>query len=107
MNKEDILAKSRKENKDKDLFEAEVNTNAATIGSITASLLATVFFLVQFFIKSEWNLALYAVVLAIGTSTFTCRAVFLKRKRDMALTVLFGAATIILTIIHFYKMIVG
>jgi hypothetical protein len=43
INKEEILSKSRKENKDKDLFKLEVQIIAGNVGSITAIILATIF----------------------------------------------------------------
>lgn len=107
MNKEDILAKSRKENKDKDLYEAEVNSNAATIGSITATVLATVFFVVQHLLGGGWNLALYAVIVGIGATTFVTKAIFLKRKMDIILAIIFSLATLMLSIIHIYGLSVG
>lgn len=107
MNKDDILAKSRKENKDKDLYAAEVNTNAATIGSITATVLATVFFVIQHILGDGWNLALYAIVVGIGATTFVTKAIFLKRKLDIVLAVIFSLATLVLSIIHIYGLVAG
>lgn len=107
MNKDDILEKSRKENKDQDLFAAQVNTSAATISLIVASLLATILFVVQFLVKHEYNLALYAVMLVIGAATFISKAVFLRRKRDIMLAILFGIATLVLIAVCLWQMIAG
>ena len=106
MNKDDILAKSRKENKDRDLYVMEVNTSAATIGSITATALATVLFVVQHVLGGGWNLALYAVIVGIGATTFITKAFFLKRKLDIVLAVIFSLATLALSIIHIYGLVV-
>jgi len=107
MNKDDILEMSRKENKGQDLFVAKVNENAATISSIVATLFATVLFIVQCLVKGEYNLALYAVMLVIGAATFTSKAVFLKRKRDIVLAILFSIATLAVTAVYLYQMIAG
>lgn len=107
MNKDDILEMSRKENRGQDLFVAKVNESSATISSIIATLFATVLFVVQCLVKDEYNLALYAVMLVIGAGTFTSKAVFLKRKRDIVLAILFSVATVIVTAIYLYQMIAG
>lgn len=106
MNKDDILAKSRKEHKDKDLFQMEINTNAATIGSITATILATVFFVTQHLLGGGWNLALYAVILAIGAATFVTKGIFMKRRKDLVLAVIYTLGTLVLSTIHIYSLVV-
>lgn len=106
MDKDSILAKSRKENKDKGLFEAEINTSAATIGSMTATLLATVLFVVQHLLGGGWNLALYAVIIGIGAATFAAKAILLKRKKDIILAVVFTLATLAFSVIHIYGLVV-
>ena len=107
MNKDDILEMSRKENRGQDLFVAKVNENAATISSIVATLCATDLFIVQCLVKGEYNLALYSVMLVIGAATFTSKAVFLKRKRDIVLAILFSIATLAVTAVYLYQMIAG
>ncbi|MDL2206398.1 DUF6442 family protein [Eubacteriales bacterium OttesenSCG-928-N13] len=107
MNKDDILARSRQENRDKDLYAEDVNTRAATISAIVATLFATVLFVAQVLLKNEYNLALYAVILAVGAATYVSKAVLLKRKQDIILSILFGVATLVLAIMHFYQLIAG
>ena len=107
MNKDDILEMSRKENRGQDLFVAKVNESSATISSIIATLFATVLFIVQCLVKGEYNLALYSVMLVIGAATFTSKAVFLKRKRDIVLAILFSIATLAVTAVYLYQMIAG
>ena len=47
MEKEEILEKSRKENKNRDIFEKEVLKEGGNIGGIAAGILATLFFILQ------------------------------------------------------------
>lgn len=50
MNKEEILAKSRKENRNQDFFEKEVMRDGGNTASIVAAVLATFFFVLQIFV---------------------------------------------------------
>lgn len=107
MNKDDILELSRKENKGQDLFVAEVNENATKVSSNVGILFATVLFIVHYLVKGEYNLALYSVILVISTTTFTCKAVYLKRKKDIVLAILFGIVALAVTAVYLYQIIAG
>ena len=105
INKDEILAKSRKENKDKDLFKIEVQTNAGNVGSIAAIILATFFFLIQSLIGDGWDFGLYAVIFSISAATFIVRAIRMKRKSDIVLSIIYTLATLVLSVIHIYNLI--
>jgi len=105
INKDEILAKSRKENKDKDLFKIEVQVNAGYVGSITAILLATVFFVTQILLGGGFDFGLYAIIFSVPAAGFIVKAIRLKRKRDIVLSVIYTLATLILSVAHFSKLI--
>lgn len=50
MNKEEILEKSRTENKNKDIYEQEILKQANTSAVIVMMVLATIFFAAQIFV---------------------------------------------------------
>ena len=50
MNKDEILAKSRAENKNKDVYEQEVLKQASRSAVVVQMALATVFFVTQIFV---------------------------------------------------------
>ena len=60
MEKEEILEKSRKENKNRDIFEKEVLKEGGNIGGIAAGILATLFFILQIAAGGGINYGLYA-----------------------------------------------
>jgi len=107
MNKDDILELSRKENKGQDLYVAEVNENATKVSSNVGILFATVLFIVHYLAKGEYNLGLYSVILVISTTTFTVKAVYLKRKMDIVLAVLFTILALAVTAVYLYQIIAG
>ena len=55
MNKEEILEKSRAENKNKDIYEQEILKQANSSAVIVMMVLATVFFAVQIFVGGGTN----------------------------------------------------
>lgn len=62
MDKEEILEKSRKENKNQDIYEKDVIIQGNRYACIAAAVFATVFFVVQILIGRGMNYGLYAVV---------------------------------------------
>lgn len=105
MDKDDILAKSREENKDRDLYKEEINIRASSAGSIVALLLTTVFFILQTILKKEFNFGLYAILFSFGATNFIMRAVCLKRRRDIVFAIIYTLATVVLTVVFTYQLI--
>lgn len=105
MDKDDILAKSRKENKDRDLYNEEINISSSSAGSFVALVLTTFFFVLQSVIKNEFKFELYAILFSFGATNFIMRAIRLKRKRDIVFAIIYTAATVVLTGVFIYQLI--
>ena len=105
MNKEEILKKSRKENKNRDIFESEVVKNGGNVGALTAAILATVFFVVQILVGKGMNYGLYAVVSSILAAGFVVKAVRLKRKHEIVVAVIYTVATVVFSVAHIVGLI--
>ncbi|MDQ0168309.1 hypothetical protein J2S11_004271 [Bacillus horti] len=99
------MSKSRKENKDRDLYEIEVQLHAGSIGSTTGIILATLLFVTQILIGEGFDFGLYAVIISISAAGFIFKAFRMRRKRDIVLATIYGLATIILTVAHILKLI--
>lgn len=84
MNKEEILAKSRKENKNQDVYEKEVSQSGGNSATVVAAILATVFIVIQIFVGGGTNYGLYAVVSSALATGYTTKAMHLKKKRHLA-----------------------
>ena len=89
MNREEILERSRKENKNRDLAEMEViykaSAYAARVGALMCcmlSLLSSV--LARTMIYSPW-----VIYFSIITTQWLIRYIKMKRKSDLALTAVF------------------
>jgi hypothetical protein len=107
INKEEILSRSRKENKDQDLYKIEVQVQAGNIGSLTAALLATLFFVTEALIGNGFNFGLYAIIISVSAASFIFKAIRLKHKREIIMATIFTLATLILSVAHIIKLMTG
>ena len=105
MEKDEVLAKSRKENKNKDIFESEVIKEGTNTGAITAGVLATIFFTVQIFTGGGTNYGLYAVAFSIPAATFVVKAIRLKRRHEYALAAFYVIFVLLLSAAHIYNLV--
>lgn len=89
MNREEILERSRKENKNKDLAELDAEVKAGSIagrvGACVCVLISVVFFGAADMMPSVPWIIYFSI---IGTNSLV-KFVKLKRKTDLALTILF------------------
>ncbi|WP_430522302.1 DUF6442 family protein [Paenibacillus brevis] len=100
MNREEILSRSRKENKEQDLYKIEVQVQAGNIGSQTATLLATFFFVTEALIGKGFDFGLYAIILSVFAASFIFKAIRLKYRKEIILATVFTLATLILSTAH-------
>lgn len=105
MNKDDILSRSRSENKDRDLYALEVDAHAGSVSAFAALALATVFFVAQQISGHGWNFGLYAIVFSVGAARFVYLAIRMKRRRDVVLAVIYALATLALSAIHMVQLL--
>lgn len=105
MKKDEILAKSRKENKDQDLFEKDVSQKGGNAGALVAMILATIFYVVQIFLGGGTNYGLYAVVFSVPTTGYLVKAMRMKKKKDIILAIIYILATLFFSIIHINHLI--
>ncbi|RXZ77573.1 hypothetical protein EBB07_30125 [Paenibacillaceae bacterium] len=99
------MSKSRKENKDKDLYQIEVQIQAGSIGSLVATILATFLFVTQSVIGAGFDFGLYAIIFSVSAAGFIYKAIRMKRKRDIVLSIIYTLATLTLSVVHIFKLI--
>ncbi len=83
MTKDEILEKSRKENKEQDLYEMSVNHAAAragAVGMIAMAMLLTVIHIMQ---TGEFDLRLWLVILAESIVSSVYKAVKMRNLREI------------------------
>lgn len=105
MNKEEILEKSRAENKNKDIYEQEVLRQASTSASIVMTCLASIFFMMQMLIGGGANWGLWAVLLSANMTTFWVKYIRLRRKHEFVMAVIYTMAVFAVSGWHIYNLI--
>lgn len=105
MNKDEVLERSRKENKNQDMFEKEVMKEGGHLGAIVAAILATIFFVIQIVVGEGMNYGLYAVVFSILATGFVVKAIKLKRPHEILVAVIYIVTVLLFSIAHICQLI--
>lgn len=105
MKKEEILEKSRKENKNQDVYEKEVIIKGNRYACIAAVIVATILFVVQILVGGGMNYGIYAVVCSIPMASRWTRYAKLRKKEDLFSAVCFTIAVLSFSAVHIYRLI--
>jgi len=93
MDQKELLKRIKKENESmQDPYEAEVDSNGWGLGVVCAAVLAALMCLWQALAWGEYNVALFASLLAEAAIAYTFRAVKLKKPRHIICAVIFDVA---------------
>ena len=105
MNKEEILEKSRKENKNRDIYEQEITKQGNTIVCSAMAILATIFFIIQIFTGGGINYGLYAIVFCQPALLYWIKWKRLRQPKQLTFALLNTAFVLLLSISHIYNLI--
>jgi hypothetical protein len=105
MNKEEVLEISRRENKNRDVYEKEVLKEGGNIGAIIAVIMATIFFVIQIAVGGGMNYGLYAVVFSVPATGFVVKAIRLKRRHEIVIAVIYTLCVLLFSFTHIYQLI--
>ena len=82
MEKEEILEKSRTENRNRDIYEQEVLKQANAVAVIVMIVLAVIFFAVQIFTGGGENWGIWALVFSVNMTTFWVKSWVILKTRS-------------------------
>lgn len=104
MKKEEILEKSRKENKKKDVYAIEVELKAATLAAICMVCLAFIYFTYDIITGKGSNPAFYSLITMYNGILFGVRAIKIKeyRKTNVFSSIVWLLLTGILILDYFW-----
>lgn len=105
MNKEEILERSRKENKNQDIFEKDVIIKGNYYACIASAIIATIFFVVQIFTGGGMNYGLYAVVFAMPMAGFWFKYIKLRKKHELLVAICYTVVVIMFSSANIYNLI--
>lgn len=103
MNKEEILERSRKENKNKDVYINEINTKGGNIAAIVGLILTTIIFISEILLGFGMNYGLYGIVFSVTGTSNLYKALKLNTNKVFPIFTLIMAITFIVA--HIYNLI--
>lgn len=101
MNKEEILAKSRNDNKNNDPFYLETRVKGMKYGRIAAIIFCLAFFIIDGFITGNRDYSYYSIFTASFAADYLYRWKKTDNKDDFYAGALMALATIISVVLHF------
>lgn len=104
MDREEILAKSRAENKNQDMYEKEVLKQGQAVSAVVILILATVFFVVQIIVGGGINYGIYAIVLSGSGAMFWVKWIKLRRRHEFLMAILYTVIVLALSAVHIYNL---
>lgn len=105
MNKEEILAASKNEYKDKDLQELELSKKATVWAGCVALILTSVFYGAEIMIKGSKNYGMYAIFTAFIGTMFMYEGVKTKRKVALVSGVIWLILAVALSVIYMKQLV--
>ena len=105
MNREEILEKSRKENRNQDVYEKEVIIQGNRYACIAAAVLATVFFVIQIFTGGGMDYGIYAVLFAMPMAGFWLKYIKLRKKHELLVAICYTVGVVLFSAAHSYELI--
>lgn len=105
MNKEEILAKSRAENKNKDVYEYEILKKANSCAVIVMMIFAAVFFIVQIIVGEGMNWGMWALVMSTSMTTFWVKYIKMRRKHELGMAIAYTVIVAVASGLHIYNLI--
>ena len=107
MNREEILEKSRAENKNKDIYEQEVLKQASTTAVKVMMTLAMIFFIAQIYAGGGTNWSIWALVFSAHMTTFWVKYIKLRRKHELVMAMAYTIVVSAMSGWHIYNLIVS
>ena len=104
MNREEILAKSRAENQNRDIYEKEVLKRGQAAASVVLVSFSTLFFILQILAGGGINYGLYVMVFSAQTAVFWVRYRYFRRRQDLFFALAESGFVIALTVAHLYNL---
>ena len=105
MDKEEILAKSRAENKKADVYEQEIMKQANAITVTVMMILAAVFFFAQMLVGGGMNWGIWAIVFSVHMTRSWVNYVKMRNKNELGYAIAFTILVAVASGYHIYNLI--
>ena len=103
MDKEEILEKSRAENKNKDVYEREVEKQANTYTTGIMAILAMLYYALQIFAGKGINWGMLAIILSATMISSWVKYSKFHRSIDLFMAIIYTIIVLLLSGFHIYN----
>lgn len=104
MNREEVLSKSRIENKHQDEMMVDTLKKAGKTSSEVALIITAIIFAIEAFMFNSYNFALLGVYFSLEASKDFVKYRTLKDKRNLVKSLLLGLLSILLLLAHLFRL---
>ena len=105
MNRDEILAKSRAENKNKDVYEQEVLKQASRSAVVVQMVLATIFFVTQILVDKGINWGLWALVFSTSMTINWVKYIKLRYRQELITAIVYTVFVSVMSGYYIYNLI--
>lgn len=95
MNKDEVLEKSRNENKNQDEFYAEVNKSSMRVGMLAVVVVCLLLMVVEYFVYGECNNGYIVIITAVNAALNLYKGIKLKDKSFIISGIIWLLVTVI------------
>ena len=107
MNKDEILAKSRAENKNKDVYEQEILNQESRSAVVVQMAFATLFFVTQILTGGGVNWGLWAIVFSANMTINWVKYIKLHRKYELVIAIAYTLLVSVMSGCYIFNQIVS
>ncbi len=105
MNREEILAKSRQENKNMDLVDKAVeNTSKTTAGTVMV-IMCLVYFLAEIMLQGRKNYGFFSIAAVYQALLFIMKGIKFNDRSKLIPGIIWFALAVLFTVEHFYFLV--
>lgn len=94
MEKDEILAKAKEENKNKDLAEIDVERKASVVAVIAGAVIALIFSIISIVLGYRFNAGFLAIVFGMEAALFWYKWAVLRKKHELSISICYTIATL-------------
>ncbi len=105
MNKEEILAKARQENKNQDIYEKESIEKASTVAARVGMLMCCILEVLEVVFTEKVNYSIWAVYFVILSTTFFGKFFYMHKKHELAVAIIYLLFAILFVVLNVLRLV--
>lgn len=105
MDKDEILARSRKENKDRDFVEAEVLAKANSVALSVGTIVCGVLSVLHAIFADTPDFSVWTVLFSMLAATMFIKYVKLRRRHELIIGLLYLGFCVFFFVLYLYKLL--